>query len=205
LIDHDTIALGLRELSSADPQIAAAIARIGSPQPRVRPAGFETLMSTIISQQLSTESAQAIKRRVVALLQEEVTPERLLSESDASLRAAGLSFRKIEYIKGLAAAITEGRFTPAALHRLEDWEAVEALTQLRGFGRWSAEIYLMFSLGRKDIFPADDLALRIALGRLRQLPQKPTPAQARKLTEHWSPWRTVGSLFLWHYYRGAPD
>ena len=205
MIDQATIARGVRELSAADPHVAEAVARVGTPEPRIRPAGFETLMSTIISQQLSTESAQAIKGRVVALLQGEVDPARLLREPDQSLRAAGLSFRKIEYIKGLAQAISEGSFAPDALQHLEDSSAIEALTRLRGFGRWSAEIYLMFSLGRRDIFPADDLALRIALGRLKRLPQKPTSAEARNLTAHWSPWRTVGSLFLWRFYRGAPD
>jgi DNA-3-methyladenine glycosylase II len=87
---------------------------------------------------------------------------------------------------------------------MDDATAIQAITALRGFGRWSAEIYLMFSLKRADIFPADDLALRVALGRLKGLEQRPTPGQARALVEHWAPWRSVGALFLWHYYRGAP-
>jgi DNA-3-methyladenine glycosylase II len=123
---------------------------------------------------------------------------------ELALREAGMSFRKIEYAKGLAEAIDSGKFDVEGLVSLEDSEAIAAITSLRGFGPWSAEIYLMFSLNRQDIFPADDLALLVALGRLKGLPAKPTPKVAREMVKHWSPWRSVGSLFLWRYYRGAP-
>ncbi|MES9856248.1 MAG: hypothetical protein ABW166_06565 [Sedimenticola sp.] len=116
----------------------------------------------------------------------------------------GLSYRKIEYTKSLAEAVHAGRFNIDGLELMTDEEAIAEITTLRGFGRWSAEIYLMFSLNRQDVFPADDLALQVALGRLKKLPGKPTPKQARDLIAHWTPWRSVGSLFLWHYYRGAP-
>jgi len=115
-----------------------------------------------------------------------------------------MSFRKIEYAKGLAEAQLAGTFDAEGLDQLSDEKVIESITALRGFGRWSAEIYLMFSLGRQDVFPADDLAIQVALGRLKGLEKKPTPKQARDLIEHWAPWRSVGSLFLWHYYRGAP-
>jgi DNA-3-methyladenine glycosylase II len=87
---------------------------------------------------------------------------------------------------------------------MDDAQAIRSITALRGFGDWSAEIYLMFSLQRSDIFPANDLALQIALQRLKGLEQRPDEKQTRSLIEHWSPWRSAGSLFLWHYYRGAP-
>ena len=83
-------------------------------------------------------------------------------------------------------------------------EIIADVTGLHGFGQWSAEIYLMFSLRRRDVFPAGDLALRLSLGTLKGLDVKLTPKQASNLVEHWSPWRSVGSLFLWHFYRGAP-
>ncbi len=104
----------------------------------------------------------------------------------------------------LAQAMAEGSFDPSQLETMDDPMAIKAITSLRGFGPWSAEIYLMFSLQRSDIFPADDLALQVALQRLKGLAQRPTPKQAHALIEHWSPWRSAGSLFLWHYYRGAP-
>lgn len=203
-MNNRQIKKGMTELAGRDAHLADAIEQVGLPAPRVRPAGFETFFSTIISQQLSTESATAIKQRVMDLLQD-INPSNLLAIDDAALRAAGLSYRKIEYAKGLAAAVTEGTFDIEGLGELSDEQAITAITQLRGLGRWSAEIYLMFSLDRHDVFPADDLALRIALGRLKGLDEKPGAAQARSLVEHWSPWRSVGALFLWHYYRGAPN
>ena len=119
----------------------------------------------------------------------------LLKASEADLRAAGLSFRKIEYLQGLAEAELSGALGIKTLGSLSDEEAIERIVQLRGFGRWSAEIYLMFSLDRRDIFPADDLALQVALGRLRKLDHRPTAGESRKLTESWAPYRTAASLF----------
>lgn len=195
---------GMAALASVDSDVASALDQLGFPAPRIRPAGFETFLSTIISQQISTAAAAAVLGRVKSLLPE-MSPETVLATEDTQLREAGLSYRKIEYAKGLALAIMDGSFAVDDLEQLSDSEAIEAITAVRGFGRWSAEIYLMFSLKRRDVFPADDLALQVALGRLKGLDTKPTPKQARELIEHWQPWRSVGSLFLWHYYRGAPQ
>ena len=203
-MDRRTIKTGLAALADLDPDLANALDRVGAPAPRQRPAGFETLLSTIISQQISAEAARAIKARVVDLLPE-MSADALLRLEPEQLRQAGLSYRKIGYAQGLAAAIAEGSFDVDGLAAMSDAAVIDAITGLRGFGRWSAEIYLMFSLGRHDVFPADDLALQTALGRLKGLRQRPTPGRTRALIEHWSPWRSVGALFLWHYYRGAPQ
>ena len=203
MMDAQFISGGMNALSQIDQDVANAFQLIGSPAPRNRPAGFETFLSTIVSQQISTGAAKAILGRVKSLLPD-ATPQGLLTVDDQRLRDAGLSFRKIEYAKGLAEAVCEGRFDIDGLAEMSDEDAITAITALRGFGRWSAEIYLMFSLNRPDIFPADDLALLVALGRLKNLADKPTPKQARDLVAHWAPYRSVGSLFLWHYYRGAP-
>ena len=120
------------------------------------------------------------------------------------MREAGLSSRKVEYVEGLARAMEEGRFDPSRLEQMDDQSAIKAITSLRGFGPWSAEIYLMFSLRRSDIFPAGDLALRIALQRLKRIETPLNEKQSRELVAPWSPYRSAGSLFLWHYYRGAP-
>lgn len=202
-MDAKLIDRGLSALAKIDPEVAAAVAVLGAPPPRLRPPGFETFLATIVSQQLATEAARAILGRVQDLLPE-ISAQALLAVEDGALRAAGLSYRKIEYAKGLAQAVQDGRFDIDALAGMSDEEAIASITALRGFGRWSAEIYLMFSLRRPDIFPADDLALQVALGRLKQLDGRPTAKQARDLVAHWAPWRSVGSLFLWHYYRGAP-
>ncbi|MCS5635716.1 MAG: DNA-3-methyladenine glycosylase 2 family protein [Myxococcota bacterium] len=193
----------MKKLALADEDIARALESVGAPEPRVRPAGFPTLLSTIVGQQISTEAARTILGRVEALLADS-SPEALLRLRNATLRKAGMSMRKVEYAKGLAKAIVKGEFDVDGLADLDDEEAIEAITALRGFGRWSAEIYLMFSLGRRDIFPSGDLALRVAVGRLKGLDERPTPGEAKDLVAHWSPYRTAGSLFLWRYYRGAP-
>ena len=193
----------MKKLADADPDVAAALEEVGMPEPRVRPAGFPTLLSTIIGQQISAEAARSIQGRVDQLLADS-SPESLLALSNKALRGAGMSGRKIEYAKGLAKAIKRGEFDVDGLAELSDEAAIEAISSLYGFGRWSAEIYLMFSLGRRDIFPSGDLALRVAVGRLKGLEERPTPGQARELVAHWAPYRTAGSLFLWRYYRGAP-
>ncbi|WP_426415436.1 DNA-3-methyladenine glycosylase family protein [Aestuariirhabdus sp. LZHN29] len=202
-MNKSQLAAAMSSLATIDMDVANALGLIGPPPPRIRPAGFETFLSTIVSQQISTSAARAILARVTALMPN-TSALALLEVEDDALRGAGLSYRKIEYAKGLAEAVARGTLDIDGLASLSDEKAIQTITSLRGFGRWSAEIYLMFSLKRPDIFPADDLALLVALGRLKQLPGKPTPKQARDLTAHWAPWRSAGSLFLWHYYRGAP-
>lgn len=202
-MDQRQIKQALKQLARLDPDLGQAIALYGAPAPRQRPEGFETFLATIVSQQISTTAANAIMGRVRRVLPS-LTPKGLDQVTDAELRAAGLSFRKIEYARGLAHAVQSGELAVDQLSGLTDAEVIEAITTLRGFGVWSAEIYCMFSLGRPDIFPAGDLALQIALARLKGLDPKPTPKQTRALTQHWQPYRSVGALFLWHYYQGAP-
>jgi DNA-3-methyladenine glycosylase II len=191
--DIDRIAL-------VDAEVKAAISNYGYPQPRIRPQGFETFLATMVGQQISTAASAAIIRRIRGLLPRMEATE-LLRLPPGSLQEAGLSGRKVEYAQGLAEAIVNGDLNPDALPDLDDRQAIEAITALRGFGVWSAEIYLMFSLQRRDIFPADDLALQVALQGLKGLEQRPTAKQARTLIAHWSPWSSAGSLFLWHYYK----
>ena len=186
-----------------DEDVANAVEQVGYPAPRLRPVGFETMFAIIISQQISTDAARAIQERVIALM-DDVSAKSLLRVDPEALRSAGMSYRKIEYAISLAEAIDDGCLDLQSMRKQTDDEVISAITALRGFGCWSAEIYLMFSLRRRDVFPAGDLALRSSLGILKDLDSKLTPKQARELVAHWSPWRSVGSLFLWHYYRGAP-
>ena len=202
-MDQRALTRSLNILAKRDDALKEALAVHGKPRPRQRPEGFETFVNTVVAQQISTHAASAIMGRVKKLLPR-CTPRMLLKANEADLRAAGLSFRKIEYLQGLAEAELSGALGIKTLGSLSDEEAIERIVQLRGFGRWSAEIYLMFSLDRRDIFPADDLALQVALGRLRKLDRRPTASESRKLTESWAPHRTAASLFLWHYYQGQP-
>ena len=202
-MDQRYITRALNALAKRDDDVRDALSAYGKPKPRIRPEGFETFVNTVVAQQISTHAASAIMGRVRKRLPR-LTPRTLMKVSDEDLRAAGLSFRKIEYLRGLAEAELSGRLGIKQLGELNDEEAIERIVQLRGFGRWSAEIYLMFSLGRRDIFPADDLALQVALGRLKGLDKRPTAKEARALTEPWAPYRSAASLFLWHYYQGQP-
>ena len=202
-MDQRYITRALNALAKRDDDVRDALSAYGKPKPRIRPEGFETFVNTVVAQQISTHAARAIMGRVRMRLPR-LTPRTLLKVSDEDLRAAGLSFRKIEYLRGLAEAELSGRLGIKQLGELNDEEAIERIVQLRGFGRWSAEIYLMFSLGRRDIFPADDLALQVALGRLKGFDKRPTAKEARAITEPWAPFRSAASLFLWHYYQGQP-
>ena len=193
----------LDRLALRDNDLQRALELVQYPQPRIRPAGFETLLAAVVSQQISTAAAAAIQRRVRALLPT-MDAAAVLCLPPGALREAGLSQRKVEYVQGLAEAIAAGHFDPAELDAMDDQAAISAISALRGFGAWSAEIYLMFSLQRRDIFPAGDLALRIALQKLKGLDAPLNEKQARELAAAWSPYRSAGSLFLWHYYHGAP-
>ncbi len=202
-MDQQKIIEHLNCISEVDDDVNKALGSYGYPPPRIRPVGFETFLSTLVGQQISTEAARAIMRRLYALVPE-MRADSLLKVSFDELRTAGLSNRKAEYAQGLAKAIVEGSLDVDALVEMDDLAATRAITSLRGFGLWSAEIYLMFSLQRVDIFPANDLALQVALQKLKSLDTRPNEKEARDIVEHWSPWRSAGSLFLWHYYRGAP-
>jgi len=202
-LDQKQVINDIDRIARIDADVEQAVVNFGYPQPRIRAQGFETFFTTIVGQQISVEAAAAIMRRVRDLAPR-LDASSVLKLPEGALRQAGLSMRKVEYAQGLAHAILDGVFNPHDLPALQDEDAVRAITALRGFGVWSAEIYLMFSLQRRDIFPADDLALQVALQRLKGLQHRPSEKQARELIRHWSPWRSAGSLFLWHYYRGAP-
>ena len=199
-MNKNSIKKGIDAIALKDKEVNRALIKIGYPEDRKWPDGFETFVSIIVSQQLSTKAADAILKRINQLLPD-LTPEKLLAKRAATLRKTGLSERKVEYLRGLSLAIKKDEFSPEALKKMSDEAAIKSICSLHGLGEWSAEIYLIFSLGRKDIFPANDLALQIALQKLKNLSEKPTPKTARKIIEHWSPQRSFGSLFLWRYYK----
>lgn len=191
---------GLAELGAADPDFARVLALYGPPPPRVRPPGFATLVQAILAQQVSRASADAIWARLSAAVAP-FTPEGVLALDETSLRRLGLSQQKARYVRALAAAIAEGALDLKRLARAPDEEAVAMLTAVPGVGRWTAEIYLLAALQRPDVWPAADLALMIAVERLKRLPARPTLKQMIELGEAWRPWRAVAARLLWHYYR----
>jgi len=189
-------------LAGADRHMAQAIAAIGPPPPRHRPAGFATLMDVIIAQQVSTASARAISGRLAERLAE-VTPEGFAGLTDDDLRAVGFSRQKTAYGRDLAAAFLEGRLSVPKLRRMSDEAAITALSSVKGIGRWSAEVFLLFALKRPDVMPAQDLALLVAAQRLKGLRARPDPKKLLKIAEPWRPFRSYGARMLWHYYRNG--
>lgn len=190
-------------LAERDADVAAALVQLGYPPDRWHEPGFATLVRIVVAQQVSVASAAAIWRRLELLLPEGVTPAGLLALAEPELRAAGFSAPKAGYARGLAQAVLDGSLDLPALAGLEVEAAVAHLARRRGLGRWSAEIYLLMALGREDVFPADDLAIRLALQRLKGLDARPDAATARRLVEPWQPLRGVGAVFLWHLYGAA--
>ena len=191
------VAEGADWLAAIEPRFAAALARTGPLPLRRKPDGFETLLSAIVSQQVSVASASAIFARLQAA---GLTEERAVATADEeALRACGLSRQKIRYARALA----EARIDYAGLRDAPDAQVVETLTQVPGIGRWTAEIYAMFSLGRADVFAPNDLALQESARLLFDLPLRPTEKALRIQAEAWSPWRGVAARLLWAYYHVA--
>ena len=190
----------LEELSRRDADIARAFAICGLPETRNRKPGFPGLVRIIVGQQVSAGAARAIAGRLDAAVAT-ITPVAMLKATDARLRKAGLSRSKIAYIKGLARAIEAGLLDLEAIARQDDDAAMASLRAHKGIGRWSAELYLLFSLRRPDVWPAGDLAVRMALKRLKRLRVVPDEKRMDRIAEPWRPHRSAAALFLWHYYR----
>lgn len=188
------MAEGAAWLAAADPAFARALDLCGPPPLRRKPDGFAALLAAIVSQQVSTHAARAILGRVEAAGLRD--PAAVLGADEETLRACGLSRQKVRYVRALAAAgIDYDALRAAPLP-----EIVETLTAVPGVGRWTAEIYAMFSLGRADVFAPADLALQEGARMLLDLPERPREAALRSLAERWSPWRSVAAGMIWAYY-----
>jgi len=193
------VAEGAEWLAAYDPRFAMALEQCGPLPLRRREDGFRELLSAITSQQLSVASANSIWARMEAAGM--CDPEPLLNASDEELRACGFSRQKIGYAKDLAAADLDYE----GLRSLSSDEVISQLVAIRGIGAWTAEIYVMFSLGRADIFAPGDLALQEAARVLFDLGERPKEKALREMAEDWSPWRSVAARLLWAYYRVAKE
>jgi len=172
----------------------------------VRRQAFPALMRTIISQQISVQAASTIERRVRALFGGRPPSARRLLEMDEDrLRAAGLSRQKTAYLKDLASRVCDRSLNLAGLERMSDEEVLSTLTAIKGIGRWTAEIFMMFRLGRLDLLPVDDIGLLEGARLLYELPERPDGERLLELAEPWRPYRTVGSWYLWQAKRMAND
>ena len=187
-------------LTVADPDLAAIEPRAGPLPWRSRPPGFPGLLQAIMAQQISNQAAAAIWGRLRAL-PGAAEPEGLLALPDEALRRAGLSRPKIAHARSLAGAFLDGRLDPEAIMLMDDEAAIAAIAAVRGLGRWTAEVYLLFALGRADVFPAGDLALAAAAADLKGLPARPGPRELAALAEAWKPGRGLAARLLWHHWR----
>jgi len=192
----------LTHLARADPRLEPLCARFSHITYRLRPGGFEALLRLIAEQQLSVKAAETIIERVFEGLGE-VTPQNLLDHPDEALRGYGLSRPKIAYARALAEAMLHGEFDTAALLAMDIETAAQTLLKLKGIGRWTAEVYLMFSEGRLDLFPVGDVALREAVGWLDGLESRPDEKYCAERAGVWSPYRSVAAHLLWAWYGAA--
>ena len=199
IVSPDCVAEGAAWLAGQDPRLAAALKMTGPLPLRRKPDGFAELLSAIVSQQVSTASANAIWGRMKdAGL---TGPRKIMWASDDDLRAVGLSRQKIRYARALA----EARIDYGALREAPTEDVITTLVAVPGIGIWTAEIYAMFSLGRADVFAPGDLALQEAAWILFDLPERPKEKALRRMAEAWSPWRSVAARLFWAYYRVAKD
>jgi DNA-3-methyladenine glycosylase II len=202
-IGTEALKESLDALAERDPRIAAALARAGYPEPRTSERGYVTLLRAIVGQQVSIKAAASMWAKLQAAVGERVEPEAILAASDEALRGAGLSRQKSSYARSLAEEVVSGRLDFDNLPE-DDEEAIAELVRVKGIGRWTAEVYLLFAEGRRDIWPAGDLAVQIEVGRIMGLDDRPSEKAVRALAEAWRPHRGAFAIFSWHH-RRTPD
>lgn len=198
------IKTSLDAIAALEPRIAAALARVGYPQPRLRDRGYETLLRTIIGQQVSVAAAASIWNKLAAGLGDLTDPAVVAAASDEAMRAAGLSRQKASYARSLAEEVTSGRLDLLALPK-NDEDAIAQLVKVKGIGRWSAEIYLLFAEGRPDVWPAGDLAVQIEIGRIMGMAERPSEKLTREIAEGWRPHRGAAAILAWHHYKAEME
>ncbi len=198
-LSSDTIRHSLDALAAKDERIADALARVGYPESRIRPTGYMTLLRTIVGQQVSVAAATSMWNKLEAELGKGFAPADLLERDFDTLRACGLSRQKQGYARSLCELAESGAVDFDNLPA-DDEDAIAELTLIKGIGRWSAEIYLLFAEGRPDIWPAGDLAVQEGVKRLLTLAERPSEKETRGLGEGWRPHRGAMAIFTWHYY-----
>ena len=183
-----------------DPLLHSAIKQIGPYTLRPSRDRFGMLVRSIISQQISVGAARSIRQKLETLVgQAGLTPEGILAQTPGSLRAAGLSPQKLSYLLDLSGKVNRGEVGLARIGRLSDEDVIAELTQIKGIGRWTAQMFLIFALGRPDVFPLDDLGVRAAISKLYGYDEHPPKARLIEIGETWSPFASIGSWYCWRY------
>ncbi|MCJ8190764.1 DNA-3-methyladenine glycosylase family protein [Sphingomicrobium aestuariivivum] len=193
----------LDALAAIEPAFGEVMARHGRPEPRVRPCTHVTMLRTIVGQQVSVAAADSMWKKLTTRFGEDPDLEAMCAADDDEMRAAGLSRQKAGYARSLAALVRDGEVCFQSLPE-DDEEAIAELTKIKGIGRWSAEIYLLFSEGRSDVFPAGDLAVQVELARILGRQERPPEKLVRQWAEPWSPHRGAAAILAWHSYMAPP-
>lgn len=193
----------LNALAAREKAFARVLDVHGHPEPRISEPGVETLLRTIVGRQVSVAAARSMWNKLTAKFGQPVDLQKLLDASDEEMREAGMSRQKAGYLRSLAGLVLSGELDLAHLPE-DDEEAIAELIKIKGIGRWSAEIYLLFAEGRHDVWPAGDLAVQIEIGKLMGLEGKPTEKQLRELAEKWRPHRGAAAVLAWHSYNAPP-
>lgn len=201
-IAEDQLRASVDWLAAREPAIAAALDKVGYPAPRLRERGYKTLLRTIVGQQVSVAAAASMWRKLETLLGTDIPAADLLAHDFDTLRACGLSRQKQGYARSLCELALAGELDFNQLPA-DDEDAIALLTRIKGIGRWSAEIYLLFAEGRPDIWPAGDLAVQAGIGRILGLEERPSEKQTRALADAWRPHRGAAAIFTWHCYNNA--
>lgn len=194
-----TLPVAIGELCSRDPDLAAIVDRYGPPPLWARRPGFATLVLTILEQQVSLASAKAVFVRLGEAVGP-LTPKNVAARKDEELRGAGLTRQKAGYVLELARRAVDGRLNLPRVSRAGDEEARSMLVEMKGIGSWTANCYLLFALGRPDVWPPGDLALNKSMRDVKRLDAIPDDDTAGRIAEAWRPWRSVGARLLWHSY-----
>jgi len=198
-LSAEQIKHSLDAVAEREPGIARALSAAGYPEPRIRDRGHVTLLRAIVGQQVSVAAAASMWNKLEAEIGPAIDPVELLARDFDTLRACGLSRQKQGYARSLCELVAAGALDFAELPE-DDEEAIALLTQIKGIGRWTAEIYLLFAEGRPDIWPAGDLAVQAGLGKILGLDARPTEKETRALAESWRPHRGATAIFTWHCY-----
>ena len=197
-----TLQESLEALAALEPAFAAVLDQHGHPEPRISPPGATTLLRTIVGQQVSVAAARSMWAKLETAYGSPPDLDAILKASDEELRAAGVSRQKAGYARSLAQLVLSGELDLESLPA-DDEEAIDLLTRIKGIGRWSAEIYLLFAEGRRDIWPAGDLAVQIQIGKLLGMDERPSEKMLREIGERWRPHRGAAAVLAWHSYNSA--
>ena len=200
MLNYDPAAT-VAHLRAADPVLARVIEAVGPLTLETREGTFRMLSRAIFFQQLAGPAARAIMNRVLALLDADeerwYAPERLQAASDEQLRAAGVSRQKMVYLRDLADKFASGELNEDGMNELDDEEVIKRVSTVKGIGRWTGEMYLIFSLGRQDVLPVDDLGVRRGMQIAYGLTELPKPDEMRRIAEPWQPYRSAGTWYMW--------